>query len=257
MTEYRKIQILTDADQVSRVAAEQFVELARRAHAEDRDFFVALSGGSTPKRMYEYLAEADSRDAVNWERVQIFWGDERYVDADHADSNQRMTREAWLDHISIPKENIHPITNQANSPEVDAADYANTIQALVPTNRFDLPEFDLVLLGLGSDGHTASLFPGTDAVDETEKFVTYAAPEGQNSPRISITFPVINAARRIILLVAGDNKKQVVKRTLMGSKQEQSLPIDKLRPSGELLWLLDTSAGSGLSDTVGTNAASF
>ena len=205
-------------------------------------FALNLSGGSTPKRLYELLASSAFRDRVEWPKLHLFWGDERFVAADHPDSNYHMTKRAMLDHVSIPAAQIHPVPTDAASPEICAADYARTLQTFYGGATLDpaRPLFDMTLLGLGPDGHTASLFPNTAALDEHVAWVTSiigAKPE----PRISLTYPVLTSSRIIIFLVAGADKHDILTQVLA---HEPWLPAAKLAPLPQTHWYVDAAAAS-------------
>lgn len=205
---------------------------------------IALAGGNTPKPLYEAMAETD----LPWPKLHVFWGDERYVPADHPDSNQRMARLAWLDRIAIPPGNIHPMPTNAASAEEDAALYNSELQKFFGCQTGEFPQFDIILLGLGDDGHTASLFPHTEALQVCDRLVTVGNKDGQ--PRLTFTVPLINGASRTIFLVAGDKKQSALSKILAPfpetsqAKQElhQTYPASLIQPSGELWWLLDEAA---------------
>jgi 6-phosphogluconolactonase len=230
---------LPDKEAVSRAAAQRFVALAGQ-YTQTETFTVALSGGSTPRRLFQLLANAPFRDQVPWTQVHLFWGDERCVPPDHADSNYRMTREALLDHIDIPPQNVHRVRGELDPPQA-AKDYRNQLENLLRTN----PRFDLVLLGMGSDGHTASLFPSSPALDEREQtaIAVYAAHLG--SWRVTLTLPILNRTQHVLFLVTGASKAPALARIRAG----EPLPAGQVCPShGTLTWLLDRDAAEGLQD---------
>ena len=227
--------ILPDPAALAAAAAEEFTRAASESWGP---FRVALSGGSTPKALYALLAADKVR--VPWERVHVFWGDERCVPPDHADSNYRMARETLLSHVPVPAEHVHRI--EAELP--DAAErYEETL-----LREFDsLPRFDWIFLGLGADGHTASVFPGTTAVAEQKKLVMSVRVEEKKANRITLTLPVLNAAKRVAFVVAGGDKAEAVRAVLDGGAST-SRPASLVAPArGELLWLLDRAAASRLS----------
>ncbi len=203
--------------------------------ADHGSFRVALSGGSTPKQLYGQLAQTPG---LNWGQTLLAWGDERYVPADHPDSNYRMAREALIDQIEIPADNILPWPTQAQDPAKDAAHYAQTLQSHWGS---ELPVFDLLLLGVGPDGHTASLFPGTAALNVTDSITTVGSKQGE--PRLTLTYPLINASRRVVFLVAGSNKAEIMRQLLTTAPQ---LPAQRVRSQGSLIWMLDRSAAAQL-----------
>ncbi|MEY2984122.1 MAG: 6-phosphogluconolactonase, eukaryotic type [Cyanobacteriota bacterium] len=211
-----------------------------KAISERGQAAIALSGGSTPKPLYEALAH----QALPWEKIHIFWGDERYVPADHPDSNQRMARLAWLDHIDIPEGNIHPMPTDANDPAGDAQAYEQTLTDVFQLEPGQFPLFDLILLGLGDDGHTASLFPHTDALQVCDRLITVGNKAGQ--PRLTFTIPLINQARAVVFLVAGASKQAALAEIFAADANAQHYPARFIQPQGELIWLLDQAAGENL-----------
>ena len=183
----REILIFPDGAAIAAAAAEQFVKIAPKT--------VALAGGSTPKALYHLLA---ARNDIAWDQIQFFWGDERHVPPDHPDSNYRMAKEAMLDHVPVPPANIHRIMSENPDAAAAAAGYAAEIARVMPPPAGEFPRFDLVLLGMGPDGHTASLFPGVDAPEERTKWVAAPWVAKMNSFRITMTFPVLNNAANVI-----------------------------------------------------------
>ncbi|ACK65512.1 6-phosphogluconolactonase [Rippkaea orientalis PCC 8801] len=198
---------------------------------------LALSGGSTPKPLYEALAQ----QPLPWEKIHIFWGDERYVPPDHPDSNQGMTRQAWLNHISIPAENIHPMPTASGDPTLDAQTHETELIQFFQVGIGQFPAFDVILLGMGDDGHTASLFPHTEALAVRDRLVTVGNKDGQ--PRLTFTIPLINQARCVIFVVAGENKRPALAEIMAEVSDEQAYPSRSIQPQGELWWLLDAAAG--------------
>lgn len=198
-------------------------------------FTLALAGGSTPKPIYQALAKQD----LPWSKLQIFWGDERYVASDHPDSNQNMVRQAWLNHVDIPEENIHPVNTDAGSPDEAAAEYEATIKRVFQTRSTTVPAFDLILLGMGDDGHTASLFPHTEALTVQNRLVTVGYKHQE--PRISFTVPLINQAKFVMFLVAGANKQDALAQ-VMSQGDSLTYPARRVKPQGRLKWLLDRAA---------------
>lgn len=219
-------------------AADFVAERAAEAIAARGSFNIALSGGNTPRPVYQRLAAA----AVDWARVHVFFGDERCVPPDDAESNYRMARTALIDHVAIPAENVHRMRGE-DPPEAAAEAYAIELrEALGKGGRLDL-----VLLGLGPDGHTASLFPGLAAVTETERAAMAAYVEFVGMWRLTLTPPTINAARRVAFLVSGDDKAEILHRVLQGPSQPVVLPAQCIRPSERPpLWLIDAAAAAKL-----------
>jgi 6-phosphogluconolactonase len=215
--------------------------LTERATASTGRFAIALSGGSTPKLLYEILAEPEFSDRFPWDRTHFFWGDERFVPADSPDSNFNMTRKALLDHAPIPPANIYPMPTTGTPAEAARA-YQATLQAYYGLETLDMarPLFDVVLLGLGENGHTASLFPDTASLDET---LAWVAPvtEGVPQPRLTLTYPAIACSRIVAFLVAGKSKASVLKRVLAG---DRSQPAARITSSGEILWFVDAAAAA-------------
>jgi len=207
---------------------------------------VALSGGSTPRPLYKLLAQS-YRNKVHWEKVKIFWGDERCVPPDHNDSNYLMVKQALLDHVPIPASNIYRVKGELD-PHSASDDYRAQLQSAFGT---DLPRFDLMLLGMGDDGHTASLFPNTDVLHEQSKWVVPSYAEALDSWRITLTYPVINNARNVVFLVSGENKARMVNLVLNGPEDVERYPSQGVKPTdGELYWFVDEAAASRLKPIV-------
>ena len=241
----REIILCGDAAELAQKAAEQWVVLAQQAIANSERFTVALSGGSTPKTLYSLLASPEYRGRVDWLRVHLFWGDERCVPPDHPESNYRMVREALLSRIQIPPENIHRMAGEKD-PAAGAAEYEQELHNFFQTNGA-APHFDLGLLGLGEDGHTASLFPGTPAPDETHKLVTTVYVERLNAHRLTITLPVINAGAQVSFLVAGESKSAIVKAILGKDSKPSQYPAGQVNPvTGKLTWFVTEDAAAGI-----------
>ncbi len=234
--------VVSDVDRLAQVAAKRFVALASAAINERGRFVVALSGGSTPRPMYRRLAEEPQALAVDWSRVELFWGDERCVPPDHADSNYRMARRALLDGdqhdgVGIPDTQVHRIRGEL-PPREAAAVYRKELNAVLGEDG----RFDLILLGLGTDGHTASLFPGTTAVEERGRDVVAVCVEKLASWRVTLTLPAINRARHVIFLVSGERKADALARIRAGDEAPASMvqPVE-----GTLTWLVDRDAAAG------------
>jgi len=226
--------VLPGLEAISQEAANRFVALAN-AHGL---FTVALSGGSTPRRMYEMLADDPFRDRIPWDRVHVFWGDERCVPLDHADSNYRMANEVLLSKVPIPPGNVHRIKGELE-PEHAAVRYEAELRTLLgPGGRLDL-----VLLGVGNDGHTASLFPGTTSLQERERSAVAVYVHSLQSWRVTLTLPTLNAARNVIFLVSGSGKASVLARI----RARDPSPAGMIRPvQGQLTWLIDRAAARNL-----------
>jgi len=233
--------VYADLEALSHAAAGIWVQQAREAiHARGR-FSVALSGGQTPQRMYELLAQSPLRDRVAWGQVHVFWGDERCVPPNESRSNERMARQALLDLVPIPPEQVHPI-RCARSAREAAEQYETVLRTFF---KGQAPRFDLVLLGLGENGHTASLFPGTSVLDEQERWVKEVYLAEQGLYRVTLSAPLINQAMLVAFLVTGSAKASVLPQVLEGPFDPHRLPAQLIRPThGDLYWLIDQEAGS-------------
>jgi 6-phosphogluconolactonase len=239
-----EIIICRDARELAQRAAEQFVALTEAAIARSGRFAVALSGGSTPRAAYALLASA--KFSVEWSRVHLFWGDERCVPPDHPESNFRMVEEALLAKIRIPPENIHRMPGE-KEPEAAAEAYEAELRKFFAVERGGRPRFDLIFLGLGDDGHTASLFPGVAALDEADRWIAAVYVEKFRSYRLTLTLPVLNAAAQMTFLVSGGSKAKIVGQILSSDSSSSDYPAAKVRPSdGRLTWMLDPDAAKEL-----------
>jgi len=234
------VEVLPDKTALIERSLALILEKMEDAIAQRGQFTIALSGGSTPKPLYEAI----STQSLPWEKIHVFWGDERYVPPDHPDSNQRMTSLAWLDKVDLPAENIHPMPTGSGDPAVDAAAHAAELQTFFGTGAGEFPTFDLILLGTGDDGHTASLFPHTDALSARDRLVTVGNKDGQ--PRITFTVPLINQTRCALFLVAGENKQAALAQIFAESADDLHYPARLIQPQGELYWLLDSAAGAAM-----------
>ena len=228
------------ADKLSLIERSQVlvVDKIQSAIASRGRCSIALAGGSTPKPLYEALAQEN----LPWDKIHIFWGDERYVAPNHPDSNQLMARQAWLDKIEIAETNIHPIPTEANNPEIDAQSYEAQIRTVFAASPGEFPTFDIILLGMGDDGHTASLFPHTPVLNEMTKAIAVGNKDGQ--PRITFTVPLLNQARCVLFLVAGANKQAALEQVFAAQGDAMTYPSRLINPQGELWWLLDRNAGA-------------
>ncbi len=245
------VAVLPDDDTLMRAEAEHVAELARAAIAARGRFLLALSGGSTPRRLYELLARPPFLERVDWSRVCVFWGDERCVPPDHPESNYRMAREALLDRVPIPKENVLRIHGEGE-PHHGAQAYEQVLRGFFGRAE-GTPDrsFDQVLLGMGDDGHTASLFPGTPPLTEGRRWVM--AQYVESLPvhwRITLTPVVLNAAADVTFLVAGASKAQRLQEVLEGGQRDVALPAQLIQPKrGVLHWMVDAAAGASLRTT--------
>ena len=231
-----RLEILPAPQTLARHVAEWMTQAALAA---DRPFRVSLSGGSTPKVLYSLLASDDFRDRFPWQQVSWYWGDERFVPYDHPDSNYRMTREVMLAKVPVPPENIHPIPTDG-TPDEAARRYERTLREAYGAATFDpaRPLFDITLLGLGADGHTASLLPGQPVLEERSRWVM-AVSHGRPEVRITMTYPAIDSSRSVAFLVAGREKTAILTAIRGG---DSSLPAARVRPVGELIWFVDKAA---------------
>lgn len=227
------VSVLPDAAALADAAAHQFADLAQTAIEPNRRFSVALAGGETPKATYQLLASEGFRRQMDWRHVHLFWGDERCVSPDHPESNYGMARRAFIDDVPIPDGNVHRILGECD-PVVAAETYEADLKDHF---KSALPIFDLMILGLGTDGHVASLFPGSAALEEKTRLVVAAQHPQTNQWRVTLTLAVINNAANIVILVSGGGKKEIVERLTRG---DDTLPASRVLPtSGNLLWLLD------------------
>jgi 6-phosphogluconolactonase len=240
-----ELRVLPSKDEVARQGAEEFLRAAEEAVEHNGAFSVALAGGSTPMGMYALLAGEPYRTRIQWERVLFFWGDERCVPPDHPDSNYGAAREALLSKLPVPGGNVHRMRGEIE-PEVAAREYELLVDGHIAG---DPPRFDLILLGMGDDGHTASLFPHTAALDANERLVTANYVPKLDSWRLTFTETLLNEAHRVIFLVTGEGKARAVKAVLERDPDDSdTYPSQLVRPlNGQLLFLLDEPAASLLS----------
>jgi len=243
-----KVQIVTDSEAMSRAAAATIVDHISQSLQTRDAYSIALSGGSTPRRLYSLLAnEATLREQIPWERIHFFWGDERRVPAGHPDSNYRMAYNALLSKVSIPSTNIHRIHAEDADADKAAADYEIEIRRFFGIEAGQIPQFNCVLLGMGADGHTASLFPATSALVENKRLVVANWVKKFQSHRFTLTLPVFNHAAQILFLVSGEDKADTLKAVLEGNRQPDRYPAQLIQPThGEVTWFLDHSAASRL-----------
>lgn len=245
------VRIFKDAEELSRAAAENFVAIAAQAIAERGRFLAALNGGGTPKRLFQLLA-TDFHDSMDWTKTHVFWGDERCVPPDDPESSYGMARTILLDRVPIPLDNVHRVKSDASTslstslgPAEASTDYALTLKRFA-SPPLDWPRFDLVLLGMGDDGHTASLFPGSP-VDVTKPVIPVTAHyQDRPANRVTLTPLVFNSAREVIFLVMGSSKAVTLTRVLNDSSPVQ-YPAQRIQPTdGKVTWMVDEAAGSAL-----------
>jgi 6-phosphogluconolactonase len=238
--------VFEDAESVARTAAARIAELARGATGARGLFTIALSGGSTPRRVFELLAREEFRESLDWPSVHVFFGDERMVPPDHAESNYRMASEALLSRVSIPAENIHRMKGEGDAA-ANARQYEDELRDFFGDSA--QPRFDLVMLGMGDDGHTASLFPSTAALEETRAWVAANWVEKLSAWRVTLTAPAINAARHVLFLVNGAGKAARLREVLGGERDPARLPSQLIAPEdGALEWFVDRAAAAALAD---------
>lgn len=242
-----EIRTLTTPQELFAAAAEEVVRAANEAVAQRGRFSIALAGGSTPKSLYNLLA-TNARTALPWDRMFFFWGDERHVPPTDPDSNYRMADEAMLSKIPVTAGNVCRIKAENPDAASVAEDYEQTLRKFFQTEPGQFPSFDLILLGMGPDGHTASLFPGTAALQEKSRLVVANWVEKLKASRITLTLPVLNAARCVMFLVSGTDKASVLRAVLEEDVPGEQYPSKLVRPrQGKLIWLIDRAAASLLS----------
>jgi 6-phosphogluconolactonase len=240
------VQVVPDAIQLAETAARVFSAQAAEAIRDRGVFRVALSGGSTPKALYRQLAqEVSGAPAIDWSQVHLFFGDERHVPPDHPDSNYRMVKEALLSHAPIPEANVHRMRTEMQDAAAAAADYEEVLRENFHLTVGEWPRFDLVLLGMGPDGHTASLFPWTPVLHERSRSAAAVWVPSMQTWRVSLTPPVFNHARHVLFLVSGAEKAETLHSVLDGPQDPERLPVQLIAPTdGTVQWLVDTPAVS-------------
>jgi 6-phosphogluconolactonase len=237
-----EIRILKSPEELFEAAAAEFTAQASAAIRARGRFTIALSGGSTPKRLYALLA---TKPNIPWDKIYFFWGDERHVPPDHPESNYRMVHEALLSKVPVPSENIFRIHTEEKDAAAAALQYEQTLKDFFHLSPGEFPRFDLILLGIGPDGHTASLFPGSPALNEHQRLVVANPVEKFHTDRLTFTFPVLNAAATVIFLASGPDKASMLHEVL--ENHDANLPSQQVRPiNGRLLWLVDSAAATGL-----------
>ncbi len=243
-----EIQVAADAEELKRMAAETIVNRIAESLETKAHFTMALSGGSTPKGLYALLAtETSFRERIFWEKVHFFWGDERHVPPGHPESNYRMAYEAMLSKAPLPPMNIHRVPSEQPDANKAAEEYQQELLRFFKLEVGRLPRLDCVLLGIGPDGHTASLFPGTKALRERERLVVANWVQKLRTDRITMTVPVLNNAECVLFLVSGEKKAATLRDVLAGDEQTDRLPAQLIQPThGRLLWLVDKAAASRL-----------
>jgi len=247
MSQHIELRKLATPQDLFQSAADEVIRAATEAVAQRGRFTIALSGGSTPRSMYTLIA-ANASASLPWDRMFFFWGDERHVPPDDPESNYRMARETLLSKVAIPPANVFRIP--AENPDASAAAeaYEQTLRKFFAIAPGEFPRFDLILLGIGPDGHTASLFPETEALQEKSRLVVANWVEKMQTSRITLTLPVLNAARSVAFLVSGIDKAPALREVLEGSAPGGMYPSKLVQPSaGNLIWFVDRAAASQLS----------
>lgn len=238
-----KIYSYETVEQMNEAVVTSILDKITGALRERNAFHIALAGGSTPKSVYELMASEKFQKLFPWDKMHFYFGDERCVPADHADSNYRMASQALLSKVPIPQDNVHPILVDVQNISASAERYADELKTHLPV-RDAVPMFDLVLLGIGDDGHTASLFPGTDILEESTKWVGAVYVEKFNAWRISLTYPVINASANVFFIAAGSGKSNILKEVLLAEAIDTTYPVQRVNPAGELVWYMDAAAAA-------------
>jgi 6-phosphogluconolactonase len=242
-----EVRRLTTPQDLFQAAAEEVIRTATSAIAQRGRFTIALSGGSTPKNLYTLIA-ANASATLPWDQMFFFWGDERHVGPDDPDSNYRMARESLLSKVPVPAANIFRIPTENPDAAAAADAYEQTVRKFFAVAPGEFPRFDLILLGMGPDGHTASLFPETAALRETSRLIVANWVEKLKTSRITLTLPVLNAARCVAFLVSGTDKATVLHEVLEGDAPGEKYPSKLVQPSdGKLIWFVDRAAASDLS----------
>jgi 6-phosphogluconolactonase len=256
------VQVYPDPSEVARAAARLFVDYAWQSIAKDGQFMAALSGGQTPRQMFGFLASEEFRRQVDWAKVHLFWGDERAVPPDSPESNYGMARRELLIRVPIPEGNVHRM--EAEKPTIGRAahEYEEVLRKYLELDDRGFPRFHLIFLGLGKDGHTASLFPGARVIKQTSRWVSTPMVTELNMRRMTLTLPVLDAALRVVFLVVGTEKAEILRAVLQG-KSDPPYPAQLVQPRdyGQKIFLVDkaaasklTPAGPGVDDSQGKPA---
>lgn len=242
------VTVVASNEALAEAAAQAVAGAAEEAVSQTGRFTLALSGGSTPRRLYARLASPPFRSRIDWARLDVFWGDERCVPPDHPDSNYRLADESLLSKVPIPPEQIYRMRGEDSDPERAALDYSQELMRVFSLKPGEHPRLDLVLLGLGADGHTASLFPGSPALNENRRLAVATYAEPIKAYRLTLTLPVLNAAAQVIFLVSGVEKAEVL-RAVLQDRPSPSRPASLVRPERGTLWFVDRAAASRLDDS--------
>ena len=239
----KNIKIFDTPDSLAQQLA---IDLMQEINNSSKEFFLAISGGSTPKILFKELSYSPFKEKLNWSKVQIFWCDERCVPPEDSDSNYGMTKSILLDHVNIPPENIHRIYGESH-PEKEAVRYAKEIAKILPEEKNKLPRFDWVLLGLGTDGHTASLFPNSELLYSCSNIAGVGIHPVTGQKRISLTEKVINNSKRITFVITGKDKALILSDIINNNIGNRDIPASKIKPTdGSIEWRLDTESAQYL-----------
>ncbi len=236
-----RIEIVPDAESLGRRCLEIFLESARKAIDSKGAFRVAISGGHTPQRFFELLGDSAEAKALAWDKIYLFWVDERYVSPDSEQSNFKLAADTFLGRVPIPRDNVYRIFTEFKDINLAAREYEKIIRVVFNLKQNEMPQFDIIFLGLGSDGHTASLFPASGVIFETQHLT--AAVENVKPARITLTGPVLCAAARIVILVSGEEKAEILKQVLTTEPDVKKYPVHLLWPVlDKITWLIDAAA---------------
>lgn len=240
------VHVFADHAALAKAVAQRFIALAKKSIAVHGSFHVALAGGNTPRAVYQYLAEPAIASQVEWSRVHIYFGDERCVDPDNEDSNFYMANKALLCHLgSLPAGNVHRIHGEGSQPELAAREYGTLLNTRMRQSASGFPVFDLVLLGMGDDGHTASLFPETDILEVKDHSVAAVYVESKKTWRISLTLACINHAEHVLFIVSGEGKAERLREVLYPGEEPLAFPAQRVKPVvGDVSWYVDVAAAS-------------
>lgn len=237
-----EIVVCRDVEDLSRRAAAEFVRLALESVTLMDRFIVALSGGNTPRALYSLLAASEFRDRIPWPKIHVFWGDERCVPPSHRESNYGLAYETLISRVPLPRENVYRMKGEED-PQIAAFDYEQSLRKFFGLSDRGLPRFDLIFLGIGEDGHTASLFPGSEILREKRRLACAAYVKRFKSNRLTLTLPVLNDAANIFFLVAGEGKASALRDVLQGRNDPHALPAQRIRPKkGRVVWFVDEAA---------------
>lgn len=237
-----KVLVVEDGAALARTAAETLIETVAEAVLTRGSAAIALSGGSTPKQMGALLARAEFSSRVPWDQLHVYWGDERWAPLYSLESNAGEALRGFLNRVPAPEDHVHPFETEEIAPEESALRYEALIRATLPANEAGVPAFDLIFLGMGEDGHTASLFPGTAAIHESDRLVVAHDVPKLNATRLTFTPPLLNAAREVVFLAAGAGKAERLAEVLDGPEDVDRLPSQVVRPAGGPIWLVDRAA---------------